>query len=50
MTFGGTFSEINLNSSIIDVIILTKIILIAFKLEVRTGYFLEAHDFKGQNK
>ena len=36
MTFGGTFSEINLDSSIIDVILLTSLIFPTSKLEVST--------------
>jgi hypothetical protein len=36
MTVGGIFSEINLDSSIIDVILLTNLIFLASKLEVPT--------------
>jgi hypothetical protein len=36
MTFRGTFSGINLDSSILDVILLTKIIFLAFKPEAPT--------------
>ena len=34
--FGGTFSEVNLESSITDVILLTKPICLASKFEVLT--------------
>jgi hypothetical protein len=36
MTFEGAFSEINLDSSIIDVILLTNLIFLASKFEVPT--------------
>ena len=36
MTFGGTFSEINLDSPIIDVILLTNIIFLGSNLEIST--------------
>jgi hypothetical protein len=34
MIFGGIFSEISLDSSIIDVILLTNLILLVSKLEI----------------
>ena len=50
MTFGGTFSEINLDFSIIDVILLINHIFLASKLEVPTlntkWLFLHVRDFK----
>jgi hypothetical protein len=36
MTFGGIFSEINLDSPIIDVILLTNLIFLTSKLTVPT--------------
>jgi hypothetical protein len=36
MTFGDIFSEINLDSSIIDIIILTNLIFLAYKLGIPT--------------
>jgi hypothetical protein len=54
MTFEGTFSEINLDSSIIDVILLTNLIFLASKLEVPTlntnDIFLRTCDFKEMAK
>jgi hypothetical protein len=50
LTFGGIFSSINLDSSFIDVILLTNLIFLASKLEVPTlniiWSFLHDHDFK----
>ena len=54
MTFEGAFSEINLDSSIIDVILLTNLIFLASKFEVPTlntnYFFLRARDFKEMAK
>jgi hypothetical protein len=54
MTFGDIFSEINLDSSIIDVIILTNLIFLASKLGVPTfniiWSFLHAHDIKDMSR
>ena len=53
-TFGGIFSEINLDSSIIDGILLTKLIFLTSKLEVSTlnniWSFLHSRDFKEMGK
>ena len=54
MTFGDIFSEINLDSSIIYVIILTKLIFLASKLGVPTlniiWSFLHDRDVKDMSK
>jgi hypothetical protein len=54
MTFGDIFSEINLDSSIIYVIILTNLILLASKLGVPTlniiWSFLHDRDIKDIQK
>ena len=54
MTFGDIFSEINLESSIIYVIILTNLIFLASKLGVPTlniiWSFLHDHDIKDMSK
>ena len=54
MTFGDIFSEINLDSSIIFVIILTNLIFLASKLGVPTlniiWSFLHDHDIKDMSK
>jgi hypothetical protein len=48
--FGGWFSEINFDSSITDVILLTNLIFLASNIEVPTlntkWWFLHALDFK----
>jgi len=50
ISFGGIFSEINLDSSIKDGILLTNLIFLASKLEVPTlnkiWSFLHDRDFK----
>ena len=54
MTFGDIFSEINLDSSIIYVIILTNLIFLASKLGVPTlniiRSFLHDRDIKDMSK
>ena len=54
MTFGDIFSEINLDSSIIYVIILTNLIFLASKLMVPTlniiWSFLHDRDIKDMSK
>ena len=54
MTFGDIFSEINLDSSIIYVIILTNLIFLASKLGVPTlniiWSFLHDRDIKDMSK
>jgi hypothetical protein len=54
MTFGDIFSEINLESSIIHVIILTNLIFLASKLGVPTlniiWSFLHDRDIKDMSK
>ena len=54
MTFGDIFSEINLDSSIIYVIILTNLIFLASKLGVPTlnikWAFLHDRDIKDMSK
>jgi hypothetical protein len=52
MTFGDIFSEINLDSSIIYVIVLTNLIFLASKLGVPTLniIFLRDRDIKNMSK
>jgi hypothetical protein len=54
MTFGDVFSETNLDSSIIDVILLTNLIFLASNLGVPTlnitWSFLHARDIKEMAK
>ena len=54
MTFGDIFSEVNLDSSIIHVIILTNLIFLASKLGVPTlniiWSFLHDRDIKDMSK